>query len=78
MERTLTLPSHSPRPARHPSVAPVGRRRRCARAEPYMHAAFAVAGALLYNEVVEIEARQSKAIDDLLAKKGMRPSPKYD
>lgn len=43
-----------------------------------MHAAFAVAGALLYNEVVEIEARQSKAIDDLLAKKGMRPSPKYD
>eukprot|EP00793_Prasinoderma_coloniale_P004029 PRCOL_00006871-RA len=46
--------------------------------QPYMHAAFAVAGALLYNEVVEIEARQSKAIDDLLAKKGMRPSPKYD
>lgn len=46
--------------------------------EPYVHLACALAGAALFHAASDWQAGKEAAIAGLLAKKGMRPSPKFE
>ena len=45
---------------------------------PYVHLACALAGAALFHAASDWQAGKEAAIAGLLAKKGMRPSPKFE
>lgn len=46
--------------------------------QPYVHLACALAGAALFHAASDWQAGKEAAIAGLLAKKGMRPSPKFE